>query len=37
MLFNFGKYKCLRPGHENFVVKYKMRDTIIGAAVKEND
>ena len=37
MLFNFGKCKCLRTGHGNLDVNYKMGDTVLGTAVKEKD
>ena len=37
MLFNFGKCKCLRTGHGNLYVNYKMGDTVLGTTVKENN
>ena len=37
MLFNFGKCKCLRTGHRNLNVNYKMGDTVMGTTVKEKD
>ena len=37
MLFNFGKYKCLRTGHGNLDVNYNMGDTALGTTVKENN
>ena len=37
MLFNFGKCKRLHTGHGNLDVNYKMRDTVLGATVKEKD
>ena len=33
MLFNFGKCKCLRTGHGNLDVNYKMGDTVLGTTV----
>ena len=37
MLFNFGKCKCLHKGHGNLDVNYKMRHTVLGTTVKEQD
>ena len=37
MLFNFGKCKCLRTGHGNLDVNFKMGDTVLGTTVKEKD
>ena len=37
MLFNFGKCKCLRAGHGNLDVNYKIGDTVLGTTVKEKD
>ena len=37
MSFNFGKCKCLRAGHRNLVVNYKMGDTVLSTTVKEKD
>ena len=37
VLFNLGKCKCLRTGHENLDINYNMGDTVLGTTVKEND
>ena len=35
MVFKFGK--CLHTGHGNLDVNYKIRDTVLGNTVNEND
>ena len=37
MLFNFDKYKCLRQGHGNPNLTYKMGNVDIGTTSKEKD
>ena len=37
MLFNLGKCKCLHSGYRNLDVNYKVRNTIIGIAIKEKN
>ena len=35
VLLNFWKRKCLHTRHGDFVVNYKMGDTVLGTTVKE--
>ena len=35
ILLNFRKCKCIRTGHGNLDVSYKMGDTVLGTAVKK--
>ena len=37
MLFNLGKCKCLHAGHSYLDVNYKVRNTILGIAIKEKN
>ena len=37
ILFNFGKCKCLNPGHGKLDVNYKMAGTVLGTTVKEKN
>ena len=37
MLFNFGKYKCLRTGPLNTGMNYEMGGTILRKTLKEKD
>ena len=36
-MLNFWKCKCLHTGHGNLDLSNKMRDTVLGATVKEED
>ena len=37
MLFNYGKCKCLHPGHGNEDAQHTMGDTVLNTIGKEKD